>query len=507
MTAKLKTRCKGYKSDLINLAILAFIASALGVYLIATAVLISKDGVFYIEQAQKLSIEPINVIKSHPPGYPFLIFMAHRFVSLFGKNTSLYGWIYSAQSVNLLCRVLALVPLYFIGKLLVGSHNSFWALLILILLPYPAEYGSDVLRDWPYILFLATGFMFLLWGAEQGRWGMFGLVGLAGGLGHIVRPECAQLVLYGFLWLLVGLFLPRRNMNRLKLVCAIFILLSGFAVPAAPYLKARGRILPQKLDQLISFSDRLQTEENQSSKVDCRDNVYTGERIPINVVKAIGELFEQTSKNLMHFFILPLLLGIHLRFRKQSVATNAERFFVSVFIVFNIMIMVLLYSNWKYLSKRHCLPLVVFTVFYVPIGLCALGEWLAVKFPKGRLENCRKPRLWFFILIITGLAVCTPWLLRPINVDKKAYKEAAQWLRENTGENDLVAVPDKRILFYAERKGLVYEENIPTGVEYTVKVMKGEDEKLDVNKKTRKELSLWIDQQKKTKKIVIYKIL
>jgi hypothetical protein len=506
MTTILETGSKGHRNDIINLIILVSVTSLLGVYLIVTAVLISKDGVFYIERAQEFSSNPARIVREHPPGYPFLIFINHKFVSLFGKSTSLVGWIYSAQGVNLLCRVLALVPLYFTGKLLVSSRNSFWALLILILLPYPAEYGSDVLRDWPYILFLAAGFLFLLWGAEQGRWWMFGLVGLAGGLGHIVRPECAQLVLYGFLWLLVGLFLTRRNMNRLKLVCAIFILLFGFAVPTAPYLKSRGRILPPKLYQLISSSDRLKTEENQDSKVDCRDNVYTAESIHLNVVKAIGELFEEISNNLMHFFMLPLLLGIYLRFRKKSVATNVERFFIPVFIVFNVMMTVLLYSNWKYLSRRHCLPLVVFTVFYIPVGLRTLGDWLAVKIPKGWLENNRKPQLWFFILIITGLAICTPKLLRPIHVDKKAYKEAAKWLKQNTRENDLIAVFDKRIGFYAERKRLEYEQNIPREAQYIVTTAKSGDEKLDADKDLRKELSFWID-RKKTKQIMIYKVL
>ena len=42
---------------------------------------------------------------------------------------------------------------------------------------------------------------------------------------------------------------------------------------------------------------------------------------------------------------------------------------------------------------------------------------------------------------------------------------------------------------------------------YVVKITKSEDEKLDVGRAVRKELSLWVDQQKKTKKIVIYKVL
>ncbi len=43
------------KRDLIHIAILAAIALVIGVYLIATTVLIAKDGVSYIELAQQFS--------------------------------------------------------------------------------------------------------------------------------------------------------------------------------------------------------------------------------------------------------------------------------------------------------------------------------------------------------------------------------------------------------------------------------------------------------------------
>ena len=507
VASKLENKSKERKDDVINLLILIFISSLLGVYLLATTVLIAGDGVFYIERARMFSSDPIGIVKAHHPGYPFLIFITHKFASFFSNSSSVYSWIYSAQSANLLCRVFALVPLYFIGKLLVGSRNSFWALVILILLPYPAEYGSDALRDWPHILFLATGFLFLLWGAKLGRWWMFGVVGLAAGFGHIIRPECAQLLIYAVLWLLIGLFLPRLNMNRPKLFCALFILLVGFAVPTAPYIKARGRILPRKLEALISSSYRLRSERIQEPDVDCRNNVYTAAEVSGNIMKAIGMLMREISDNLMHFFLPALLLGVYSRFCKRSAVTDVERFFVPAFMVFNIIMMVLLYCSWQYISGRHCLPLVVFTVFYVPVGLQILADWLIGKFPKVRLDQNQKPRLWFFILVITGLAVCMPKLLRPIRVDKKAYKAAAQWLKENTQENDPVAVSDKRISFYAEREGVIYNKVIPEGAEYAVKIVESEDEKPAVGKAIHEELSLWIDEQKKIKKIVIYKVL
>ncbi|MCH8120057.1 MAG: glycosyltransferase family 39 protein, partial [Planctomycetes bacterium] len=240
------------KHDFIYITILLAIALGIGVYLIATTVLIAQDGVYYIERAQKLSSDPVGIIKAHPPGYPFLIFAAHKFVTLFTDNPSVFTWIYSAQSVSLLCRVLSLIPLYFIGKLLVGSRRSFWGLLILIVLPYPAEFGSDVVREWPHILFLSTGLLFLIWGSRFGKWWMFAIAGLAAGLGHTIREECAQIVIYGTLWLLISLFLPRGDISRLKAIRLTLILLIGFAIPAAPYMKVRGRILPPKLKSVIS---------------------------------------------------------------------------------------------------------------------------------------------------------------------------------------------------------------------------------------------------------------
>ena len=188
------------RQDFVNIAILVTIALVIGVYLIATTILINKDGVVYIEQAQNFSSDPsLGVRGAYPPGYPFLIYIVHRTVTLISNSVSVETWIYSAQSVSLLCRMLSLIPLYFIGKLLVGSRNSYLALLILIFLPYPAEYGSEIVREWPHLFFLATALLLLIYGSICGSWRMFLTAGLLTGVGYIIRPECAQIILWNAL--------------------------------------------------------------------------------------------------------------------------------------------------------------------------------------------------------------------------------------------------------------------------------------------------------------------
>jgi hypothetical protein len=190
-----------WKSDVLCLGILAGLCLLIGVHQVRKAALINPDGVFYISLAQKLPAGYVRVARTYPPGYPCILWVAHEAATLVAGRDFPMLWLYSAQAGTLVCRMLALIPLYFLGKLLVGARNSFWALLILIVLPYPAQYAGDVLREWPYVLFLGLGFWLLCWGLRRRQWWVLALVGLSAGLGYLIRPECVQLVLYGFLGL------------------------------------------------------------------------------------------------------------------------------------------------------------------------------------------------------------------------------------------------------------------------------------------------------------------
>ena len=494
------------KQDLTHLAILLVIALGIGIYLITTTVVIAKDGVMYVQDARRFSSEPQDVIKGLPFGYPLLIFATHKLVTSLSGGSSIFTWIYSAQSITLLCRLLALIPLYFIGKLLVGGKRSFWAILILIILPYPAEFVSDVLREWPHILFLASGFLFLMLGAKQGKCWLFGATGLAAGLGHTIRPECAQLLIYGALWVFIRLFSPKPGMSRPKLLCALSVLLIGFAIPAAPYMTTRGQFLPEKLKTLISSADQEESKAIQKPEINSDNKIYIASSTPGKIAKAIGELAGVMSENLMYFFVPSLLIGIYFRFRKRSPATEIERFFVPVFAALNVVMLIALYYSWEYISRRHCLPLVVFTIFYVPIGLEVSAGWLADRFSKSRPASEQDRRRWFFILLITGMVICTPKLLRLSGSDKRGYRTAAAWLRENTAREDLIASPDSRITFYAERKGLIYDAEPTTQAKYVVIIAKNENEKPDFTGVAEEEYSVWVDEYKKSRKLVIYKM-
>ncbi len=508
----------GSWNDFTRISVLVLITLALGIYMISRTVMISQDGVFYIERAQQLADNPVEIIKTHPPGYPFLILMGHKFLMLFGVTPSVFTWIYSAQSVSLLCRVLAIIPLYFIGKLLVGSKNSFWALLILIFLPYPAEFVCDVVREWPYLLFLATGFCFLLWAAKSGKWWAFGLVGLSSGLGYLIRPESVQLVVYALLWAAMSMLKPSLwKISRCKNVFALILLLGGFIIPAIPYMKCTGRIIPPTVKRITtSLSMNTQPCKNDTPKVNTVSlNYNTAEIIRGDVLDALGKISKTICENLMWIFIPALMIGLCYRFRNN--AEYAEWFLITAFVLANITMATLRYCYiQEILSKRWTLPLITLTIFYIPVGLHIIGSWLESVFPLNKEREKKEWLSWFVILFFISIGVCLPKLLRPVRIEKQGYKDAAMWLRENSNPGDLVITPDSRIAFYAERKGLICTGTAPGQAKYIVKIVNDEDKgqmpKFDGAVRKFRELqerySVWVDKRdEEGKKLVIYKVM
>jgi len=489
------------KQDIIHIAILAAIAFVIGVYLFATTVLIAKDGTLYIECAKQIADNPVEAVRNMPPcpGYPFLIYLMHKVTGLLNDTESIQRWIISAQLVSLFSKLMAFVALYFVGSYFVGPRTSFWGVLILSILPDSAKFGSDALTEWPHLMFLTTGFLLLLLGAQYRKNWMFGWAGIIAGLGYLVRSEGCQLILYGSVWLLFNLIRPQGKMKRTKAAGALILLLAGFAVIAIPYMRFKGYIFPDqsmwKLPAFLSFN-------NDSYNPLVNTNMCLA-GLSMKGIIGNNTLITNMCKTLMYYFAPFLLIGCYYYFRKQS-KTLEQTFFAAVFIIFNIAM--LCWQSSRFLSRRHTLALVVFTIFYIPIGLHTTACWLSGRGLKNNVSMQKNRRHWFFVLLVIGMAICLPKLLRPIRIDKQGYLDAAKWLKENTKPEDIIAVPDKRISFYAERTGLAYDNKFPQQAKYIVKIMKG-GEKLQWNKSVQEKYSVWGDKRKKKKRIVIYEIL
>lgn len=492
------------KQDIIHIIILLVVALGIGIYLIATTVLIAKDGTLYIECARQIADNPVEAVRKMPPcpGYPFLIYLMHKVTGLFNDAESIQGWIISAQLVSLISKVIASVALYFVGSYFVGSRLSFWGVLILSILPDSAEFGSDALTEWPHLMFLTTGFLLLLLGAQYRKNWMFGWAGIAAGLGYLVRSEGCQLVLYGGAWLLFNLIRPQGKMKRTKAIGALILLLAGFAVIAIPYMRFKGCVFPDQ--GMWKFPAMLSVSNDNIDSV-FNTNMYLA---GLSIKGVIGNetLITNMCETLVYYFIPYLLIGCYYYFRKQS-KTLEQTFFAAAFIILNIAM--LCWQSGRSLSRRHTLALVAFTVFYIPVGLHVIASWLSRRTSKNDSAVEENIRCWFFILMVVGFCICAAKFVRttPLRWEKQGCRDAAEWLSKNTAATAIIAVPDKRIAFYAERKWVKYnEKNIPKRVDYLVRIVKSEDEKLGFGKNTKQEYSTWVNSEK-SRKLVVYKVV
>jgi hypothetical protein len=385
--------------------------------------------------------------------------------------------------------------LYFIGKQLFGNKMSFWAILILILLPKPAEYGSDALSDWPHLFFLAAGMLLLFKGAVKKSCWMFGFVGFASGAGYLIRPECIQVIICGLLWLTLQLLWSGRIMSRSKAAFALVLLLIGFCALAGPYMKLKGAMFPKK--NMVQSQPQVVSGE-----------IVTADIVSSNTAKALGVLVENTGETLMWFFVPALFIGMYKWFKRRR-WYEPEKFFVITAIALNIPVMIWLYCRHGYMSDRHTLPLLIIPILFVPVGLQELAIWCNKKFSR-QVESSpavnRKEWFWFMVLLVIGVSICTPKLFRPIRSKKQGYRAAAQWLKANTDGTAIIAVPDRRISFYAERRELVYEnENIPERAEHIVKIFKKQEDKPILMNLLGKLEYEYIDRKEKSVNVIIYR--
>ncbi len=494
-------------SSITHLIILLSVTLGIGIYLVTTTVLIAKDGVTYIEYARRLAVSPIDGMRSSrlSPGYPYLIHLFHKLMSMFGGGSSSEGWLKSAQWISLLGRVVSVVALYIVGRLLVGARRSFWGVLILAVLPLPAKYGSDALSDWPHIAFLVIGFWLLIFGARFSKEWMFACAGVVAGLGYLIRPECCQLVIYGVAWLLLNLMRRQNRMRRSRLILALVLLWAGFAVIAVPYMKFRGYVFPEY--RLGAFSLQVSMANSTIDRT-CVGTEYFAGLLPVGIVEGFGKLVLNLCELLVCYFVPFLVVGLWSWYRKDS-KSGTEKFFVTLFFLLNSVILIWVYCSKGYMSKRHSLPLVLLAVFYAGGGLQSVAGRLAVMFSGGgRKRIAETTSFWHFCLFMIGVVICMPKLVRPVRMEKSGYRTAAMWLRENTAKDAVIAVPDQRLIFYGERRGLLYDEKIPERADYVVRVVENDKEEPDLGRAARREYSGWVDErEERGKKLVIYRML
>jgi hypothetical protein len=483
-----------------DILILLFIALVLGAFLILTTVVVSRDSVGYIWRAKWLQedpdegsllydwrahyllnnpnekINPTELLAERPCGYELLILLSYRIFYAITGNNSVQGWIWAAQGLTLLCKALAVVPLYLIGCLITCRKSSFWGCAILLFLPEPAQWGSDVLREWPYLLFLTLSVLSLLYGIRKNRAWPFALSGLFAGVGFLICLQSMQLVLLGLLILSLLMLKPPNHFIRSKVLIAAFLLIAGFAGPVLVYAYYSGQItnnylkdyiakvLPVVSDSAADEANTLASKESDSTSDrapetgDVKESDTTGKNASETEVGGTlpgfaYELYKDAGELLVWFYLPFWAIGLYIRFRNK--ADPMVRCIIGALILMGTgMILMRYFYKEAIVTQRWVFPLVALTAFYIYTGIEQVACWAERK----KAPNCKRPEKWTRTLVAVGILICLSKCFEPLGADKKTYLEAADWISTNSQQSDWFYTFDKRIPFYAERHQVEYDD-------------------------------------------------
>lgn len=447
-----------------DVLILAVLTLGIGVYLIGTTVVISKDGTFYVENTRNILIRPLEVLNARPVGYELMVLAVHELWETVTGELSFRSQIWIAQGVTLTCRAAAIVALYFIGRILVGRKGGFGGCVILVFLPESAHMGSDALRDWPYLMLLTLGVLCFLKGVRNRRVWYFALTGLAAGLGFLIRLESIQLLLLGIAT--AGILIAASSEKKQRYIWAggIVLLAAGFAVPKLIYAGYTGQVATQYLKHYNTYAQSTLhvTPEEPQAPEDMfdstlpqsgnRDSLHTE---PGRTLGGLGyEVFKDLGELLVWFFLPFWFIGVWGALKNKH-DPLARGIVAAVLLMGFGMIATRYWLKEPVVSVRWVVPIVALTVFYVYAGI----EWTARKLAGHKANHEKSIQKWICVLAGIGVLACLPKLLKPLGADKAVYRDAIDWIKDNTEPGDWFYTFDRRIVYYTNRPYHIYDND------------------------------------------------
>lgn len=427
------------------LAILLVAAGLLGIYKLWTSACISNDSVLFLEFAKQLADSPLKAIRTYDqhPGFPWMLYAARQVVQIFcGPIQSAEGNILLGQGVVLLCRLLALAVIYLIFIRLGRRQTAFLNTLFVLLIPKFANHGSDVLSDWPALLFEALSLLLCLKGIASPCFRYFLISGTAAGLAFWIRPE--GLIFVPVFWLYILIRSIWFSDNRKKhCLHGLTMTLAALAV-ISPYILIKEAIFPKKnigrFTQKIIVQEPMPAIENATLLAEI-SHPFASAAISRTAEGMVH--FLKSAFNLLWLMIVPWgyqAIRTILSFRKNTPVQQ----FLALFIILWMVLLLGLFVFYGYISNRHLMPLVVFSS-----GLLWEGIVQTLR-PLSR-PPCRL-RIYVYLFLAAALL---PWivkLLQPLHIKKSVYKQVGLWLEQTVPIDHQLAVVDNRIGFYAQRQ-------------------------------------------------------
>lgn len=401
-----------------NLIILLALGLLLRLYAFSQIYMIAIDGVLqYIPVAKLFYQGEYLQALSQPqlPLYPFLI-------SLLSHVTGNFEL--SGQLISIFFSLLAVFPLYLVGKALFGPKAAFWTTALYLINPLMLECSVDVLKEGMLIFFfLSAVYCSLRFLQERkGQWliwtAVFALVG------SLVRMNTLVVLAVAGVWSGYGLIrrIWREKKPVHRYLWAVIVFLGSVLILVITGIWGWEFLVGKKPYMLISqfFSQWFVYEWPSFSHI--------GE----GIVRIIGRFLEKA-------YLVPLVLalfGLGRRIKTKAFGTE-EKYLALLIGVFIVIVLPNLYA-----SSRYHLPAIFLLYIWAGVGFVKIRELIQRRFT-------RYSRLAAVIPVLIILGAMLPLCLQPQRLDKIGRKEVGLWLREQSLSSPLIITNVPRVTYYA----------------------------------------------------------
>ncbi|HKQ49755.1 MAG TPA: glycosyltransferase family 39 protein [Phycisphaerae bacterium] len=259
------------------LALCMIVGAAVMVQGAARLPCISRDGVFFVEYAEKLAVEPLVQLRGQTkqPGYSILLLGLHSLIGRSISENAAVSWEVCGQIIAVLGGVAVVGLIYLLTRRLFDARTALVAALLAAFWPQLVSVSSDVLSDAPHLALYLGG---LLLGvramgqtnrrieenlnhrgteAQRTRWRSLVACGAVCGLAYWMRQEAlgaVAAVVVCLLWPAARVVLSRR-------VARVGVVVAAFVIVVAPYSIAVGKVMPNKSIKDLFWG----TEETESA--------------------------------------------------------------------------------------------------------------------------------------------------------------------------------------------------------------------------------------------------
>jgi hypothetical protein len=364
-------------ADVGSVALLLLIASSVRLYLVRNTEVAARDSIGFIRYASQLGHQPwTEVLRAteQPPLYALAIQAASKPVRHFMDAPESIVMQRSAQLVSAIAGILLVLPMYFLGRELFDRGIAFWAIVLFECLPATGRFLSDGLSEATFLLFVASA----LWlGVRSLRMRSpigFALAGLCGGLAYLTRIE-GGMVVASIGLVLVGCQAIRVQRWPLRqfMTCAAALAIAALVV-AGPYMAVIGGIT---IKESIRRTIQDQTIETQTSTTGGLPLAvwWPGEKDASRGWWGLWALGTELSRGAFHVGWPAALLGLW-------VCRARIRWTPGLWVLL-LLCTIMALALWRlanvmgYLSDRHCLIILLWTMYWTAAGFKAAGGWLA----------------------------------------------------------------------------------------------------------------------------------